>query len=95
MLVGAVKPLRAGLVIISQILGAIAAAGVIEGIFPGPLSCSVSLSGGTTVAQGFFIEMFLTAQLVFTVFMLAVEKHRSTALAPLGIGLSLFIAELM
>jgi aquaporin rerated protein, other eukaryote len=39
--------------------------------------------------------MFLTAQLVFTIFMLAAEKHRSTFIAPIGIGLSLFIAELM
>lgn len=39
--------------------------------------------------------MFLTAQLVFTIFMLAAEKHRGTFIAPIGIGLSLFIAELM
>lgn len=38
--------------------------------------------------------MFLTAQLVFTIFMLAAEKHRATFIAPVGIGLSLFIAEL-
>jgi aquaporin rerated protein, other eukaryote len=38
--------------------------------------------------------MFLTAQLVLTVFMLAVEKHRSTFLAPVGIGLTLFVAEI-
>jgi len=44
--------------------------------------------------QGLFIEMFLTAQLVFTIFMLAAEKHRGTFIAPVGIGLSLFIAEL-
>lgn len=39
--------------------------------------------------------MFLTAQLVFTIFMLAAEKHAGTFIAPVGIGLSLFIAELM
>ncbi|KAL1624273.1 Aquaporin-1 [Neofusicoccum ribis] len=38
--------------------------------------------------------MFLTAMLVFTVFMLAAEKHKSTFLAPIGIGLALFVAEL-
>lgn len=38
--------------------------------------------------------MFLTAELVFTIFMLAAEKHKGTFLAPVGIGLSLFIAEL-
>ena len=39
--------------------------------------------------------MFLTAQLIFTIFMLAAEKHRGTFIAPVGIGLSLFTAELM
>ena len=37
--------------------------------------------------------MFLTAQLVFTVLMLAAEKHKSTFLASFGIGMSLFVAE--
>jgi glycerol uptake facilitator-like aquaporin len=38
--------------------------------------------------------MFLTAVLVFAVLMLAAEKHYGTFLAPVGIGLTLFIAEL-
>jgi aquaporin related protein len=63
-------------------------------MLPGPLNIRTSLGGGTTVVHGLFIEMFLTAQLVFTIFMLAAEKHRGTFIAPVGIGLSLFIAEL-
>lgn len=86
---------RGILIIIAQILGAIAASGVIYGIQPGGFNVGTSLGGPTTVAQGLFIEMFLTIQLVFTIFMLAAEKHRGTFMAPLGIGLSLFIAELM
>ena len=39
--------------------------------------------------------MLLTSQLVFTIFMLAAEKHEATFLAPVGIGLSAFIAELI
>lgn len=95
LLVGAVTPIRAGLVIISQVLGATVAAAVIEALLPGPLEASVSLGGGTTIIQGFFIEMLLTIQLVFTILMLAVEKHRATFVAPLGIGMSLFLAEIM
>ena len=38
--------------------------------------------------------MFLTAMLVFTILMLAAEKHKGTFLAPVGIGLALFICEL-
>lgn len=95
MLVGAMGYIRGSMVIVSQIIGGIAAAAVVKGLTPGPLSVSTSLSPGTTVVQGLFIEMFLTAQLVFTIFMLAAEKHRGTFIAPIGIGLSLFIAELM
>jgi aquaporin related protein len=39
--------------------------------------------------------MFMTAQLVLVVFMLAVEKHKSTFLAPIGIGLTLFITQIV
>ena len=53
-----------------------------------------SLGAGTSITQGLFIEMFLTAELVFTIFMLAAEKHKATFIAPVGIGLSLFVAEL-
>ena len=38
--------------------------------------------------------MFLTFELVFTICMLAAEKHKGTFLAPVGIGLALFVAEL-
>ncbi|KAL8801194.1 MAG: hypothetical protein Q9182_004643 [Xanthomendoza sp. 2 TL-2023] len=75
-------------------LGGIVSAGVVSALFPGPLNVRTSLSPGTSSAQGLFIEMFLTAQLVFTILMLAAEKHKGTFIAPVGIGLSLFIAEL-
>lgn len=38
--------------------------------------------------------MFLTTELVFTIFMLAAEKHAANFIAPIGIGLALFIAQL-
>lgn len=95
MVVGALPYVRGILVIIAQILGAIAASAVISALLPGDLNVRTSLGGGTSVVRGLFIEMFLTAQLVFTIFMLAAEKHKATFIAPIGIGLSLFIAELM
>jgi aquaporin rerated protein, other eukaryote len=93
-LVRAVPLIRGILVIPAQIVGAIAASLVVKAMFPGPLAVTTTLSSGTTPVQGMFIEMMLTAQLVFTILMLAVEKHRATFLAPLGIGLSLFTAEM-
>ncbi|KAJ2985756.1 hypothetical protein NUW58_g5364 [Xylaria curta] len=95
MAIGAVDVVRGVVVIISQLIGGIAAAGVVSGLLPGELYVSTTLSSDTSVVQGFFIEVFLTAQLVFTIFMLAVEKHRGTFMAPVGIGLSLFITQMM
>ncbi|KAJ4325617.1 Aquaporin-1 [Neodidymelliopsis sp. IMI 364377] len=93
-LIGAVPWLKAALLIAAQLCGAMAAAGIVSATFPGPLSVRTSLGAGTSVTRGVFIEMFLTAQLIFCIFMLAAEKHRSTFIAPIGIGLALFIAEL-
>ncbi|KAH0364965.1 aquaporin-like protein, partial [Aureobasidium melanogenum] len=93
-LIGACKWVRGLLVFIGQILGAIAAAGIVSCLFPSAMNVSTTLGGGTSIARGLFIEMFLTAMLVFTILMLAAEKHKGTFLAPIGIGLSLFIAEL-
>ncbi|KAI4287841.1 MAG: hypothetical protein L6R35_002901 [Caloplaca aegaea] len=92
--VGALPWVRGGFLTVSQILGAITSAAVVAALFPGPLNVRTSLLPGTSLAQGLFIEMFLSAQLVFTIFMLAAEKHKATFIAPVGIGLSLFIAEL-
>jgi aquaporin related protein len=69
------------------------AGGLVECMFPGDIGVvNTSLSGGTTIAQGVFIEMFMTAELVFVVLMLAAEKSKSTFMAPIGIGLALFVA---
>ncbi|EPS45203.1 hypothetical protein H072_780 [Dactylellina haptotyla CBS 200.50] len=86
---------RAAICILAQILGSIAAAGVAEAILPGKLSVGTNTGNGITVVQGLFIEMFLTAQLIITIFMLAVEKTKATFLAPLGIGGALFIGHLV
>lgn len=75
-------------------LGGMAAAGVVSALLPGPLSVATTLGPGVSITRGVFIEMFLTALLVFTIYMLAVEKHKATYLAPVGIGLSFFLAEL-
>ncbi|OJD14346.1 hypothetical protein AJ78_05311 [Emergomyces pasteurianus Ep9510] len=95
LLLGGIHPLRAVLVIVAQLLGGIAAAGVASALFPIPLTIGTRLGRGTSIAQGLFIEMFLTALLVIAIIMLAVEKHRATFLAPLGIGLAFFLTQLV
>jgi aquaporin related protein len=59
------------------------------------MSVNASLSAGTSFVQGLFIEAICTAMLVFTIIMLAKEKHRATFVAPIGIGLAMFIGELV
>lgn len=93
-LVGALPWSRGGFLTVAQILGGIASAGIVDVLFPGPLNVRTALLPGCSISQGLFIEMFLSAQLVFTIFMLAAEKHKGTFIAPVGIGLSLFVAEL-
>jgi aquaporin related protein len=93
-LIQAISPLRAVLLFLAQMVGAIVSAFVVQALFTGELNVSTTLTETTTPAQGVIIEMLLTAQLVFTIFMLAAEKHTGNFIAPVGIGLSLFIAEL-
>jgi aquaporin related protein len=86
--------MRGALLFVAQLLAGMVAAAIVSCLFPGDLTVGTSLSSGTSTAQGLFIEMFLTAELIFTIFMLAAEKHRATFMAPVGIGLSLFIIHL-
>jgi aquaporin related protein len=94
-LIGAITWARCGLLCIAQTVATIAACYIVKGLFNGGLNVAVGLGGGTSPAQGVVIEMLLTAQLAFVIFMLAAEEHAATHLAPIGIGLSLFMAELV
>jgi len=86
---------RGSLLFLAQIGGSCLASVLVRALFPTKLNVRTTLSADTSKARGVFIEAILTAELVFTIFMLAKEKHRATYMAPVGIGLSLFIAELV
>jgi len=94
LLVGALSPVRFMLYCIAELAGAIAAVAVLHALLPGPLSFSCNISLGVSLAQAVFIEMFITAALCISVFMLAAEKHAMTPMAPVGIGLTLFVGHL-
>lgn len=94
-LIGALTWARVATLCVVQTVGAIIAAYMVSAIFPGGLNVGTALHPEVSLAQGVIIEMLLTAQLVFTIFMLAAEKHDATFIAPVCIGLSLFIAELI
>ena len=83
------------LMLIAQLCGSMFASFIVSVLFPTHFNVRTTLSTDTSLAQGIFIEALLTAELVFTIFMLAKEKHKATFIAPVGIGLALFIAELV
>ncbi|KAG8936921.1 Aquaporin-4 [Tulasnella sp. 418] len=61
LLVGAIGPVRWALCCAAQLIGAIAASGVLLALLPGPLAVNTSPGPGVNTAQAVFIEMFLTA----------------------------------
>jgi aquaporin related protein len=95
-LIGGLTLFRAILLVAAQILGGIAAAALVSGLTPygGTEMLINMLSDDTSIVQGLFIEAFLTSTLVLTVLLLAAEKHKSTFLAPIGIGLVLLSCHL-
>ncbi|KAG6888999.1 hypothetical protein C0995_004467 [Termitomyces sp. Mi166 len=78
LLVRAIKPVRFVLFVIAQLVGSIVASAL-------DLSVGTFLQQDINVAQGVFIEMFITCALVLSVLMLAAEKHQATAFAPVRI----------
>ena len=75
-LIGALPWIRGMLLFFTQIIGGIVASALVSCMFPGALNVQTTLGGGTSITRGLFIEMMLAAQLVFTIFMLAAEKHK-------------------
>lgn len=76
-------------------LAGIVAAALADAMTPGSIArTQTTLAPGVSIAQGVFLEMFLTAELTLTVLMLAAEKSKDTYIAPIGIGLALFVAEI-
>lgn len=49
---GVIRPLRAVLLVVSQVLGGITAAALIHGLTPGPLNVGNRLGDGVSVARG-------------------------------------------
>lgn len=92
---GTLPWVRAAFLVPAQIIASMCAGGLARCMFPGDLAVANSvLSSDTSIVRGLFIEMFFTAFLVFVVLMLAAERSKDTFIAPIGIGLALFVAML-
>ncbi|KAI8962184.1 aquaporin-like protein [Daldinia sp. FL1419] len=87
--------MRGAFLIPTQLIACMCAGAVVKVMFPGDITgVNTTLSPGMNLAQGVFAEMFFTSYLVFVILMLAAEKSKDTFMAPLGIGLALFVAEI-
>lgn len=95
MLARAIPPVRGILMMISQMVAGMAAAGAASAMTPGPIAFANGLGGGCSRSRGLFLEAFGTCLLCTTVLFMAVEKHKATFMAPLAIGISLFIGHLV
>lgn len=87
-IIGAIDWIRLVVLVLAEMLAGICAAAMCDALFNGGLHVSPSLKQGMSIAQAVCLEMILTAQLTFTIFMMAAEKHEGTFLAPIAIGLS-------
>ncbi|GAA5986346.1 hypothetical protein JCM10908_003713 [Rhodotorula pacifica] len=93
-LTGALKPMRAVLLICVQFLGGMCGAAIVAALTPGSRTFTTTLAPAMSISRGLFLEMMLTSVLVLAILFLVAEKHKRTVLAPVGIGLALFVAEL-
>jgi len=88
--------LRRGLMYwVAQFAGACAGTGALHLVTPGKILANNDLGAGVSVAQGLFLEMLLTTTLCLTVFFAAVEQHQANFLAPVAIGLDVFMCHLL
>lgn len=79
----AISPVRATLLLVAQLSGSIFSSFIVSVLFPTNFNVRTTLSSGTGLVRGVFIEAVLTAELVFTIFMLAKEKHKGKTPPPL------------
>ncbi|KXL46409.1 MAG: hypothetical protein FE78DRAFT_115380, partial [Acidomyces sp. 'richmondensis'] len=98
-LIGVLTTSRAIFLFVAQLIGGIIASALVLALIPsgakGVDVVNTTISGQTSPTQAVILEFLGTSVLVFSVLMLAVEKHRATYLAPVGIGLTLFSLQLL
>ncbi|GAA5855489.1 hypothetical protein JCM8547_007857 [Rhodosporidiobolus lusitaniae] len=92
---GAVTPMRCALLIISQILGCLSGAALIDALLPGTLNVRSVRGGGISIARAFWLEAFLTAVLMLSILLLAAVPNKAKHISPLVIGFTLFVCELV
>eukprot|EP00164_Ancoracysta_twista_P001297 GFYU01001698.1.p2 GENE.GFYU01001698.1~~GFYU01001698.1.p2 ORF type:complete len:231 (+),score=69.82 GFYU01001698.1:74-766(+) len=94
MLTGLLSPLMTVLYMLAQLLGAMVGAGMLHGLIgetKGKGACTLP-KGGITAEQAMGWECMMTFALLFVIYATAVDKRGQKALAPLAIGMTLYVA---
>jgi len=65
-------------------VGAIVASALLQVLLPGPLTVKTQLVNSTSIAQGVFIEMFITAALILSVLVIGDDARRRNAMATMA-----------
>lgn len=92
-ILGELAPLRAVNLITAELVGAIAASGIIKAL-TGKVQGHVQIADGTSVTQALFIESIATLVLVYTVVLLTHQLHQSSSSTPFTVGAALAALEL-
>lgn len=75
----------------AEFAAGLTAAAMVQVMFPKYLRADVQLSPGTSSTQGLFIETVLSAQVILAVLFIKSDKSTAARLAPISIGLALFV----
>ncbi|KAF9586392.1 hypothetical protein BGW38_005823 [Lunasporangiospora selenospora] len=96
LITGHISPIKAGFYFIAQLLGGMLGVALTRGTTPSREHVGQvnQLMNGESIARGFFLEFFLTAILCFVYHMVVYEKNRSTFMAALPYGFTVFACHL-
>ncbi|RUS76318.1 hypothetical protein EGW08_015925 [Elysia chlorotica] len=93
---GGIGPMNAVLYVVSQLIGSITGAALTRGVLS--QAAFVNISGGasalganSTVSEGLMAEIVLTAILMITILLTAVDNSTKTSLAPIAIGFAVIV----
>lgn len=98
MVTGKIGVQRGVLYIVAQLLGAVVGSFLLAQVVPGGASTGLgahSLGDGVSQTMGLLTEIVLTFALVFVIFMTALHPRGPGNVAPLAIGLTVFVIHLV
>jgi aquaporin related protein len=92
-LLNIITPLRAIILLVAQYGGSMTGAALVR-LLTGQLAATTRITG-ISIGRAVVLESLATTTFLFSVLMLVVKKKQGSPIAPIEVGLSLFIHELL